>query len=266
MRITVLGCGTSSGVPMIGCGCAVCTSKDPRNKRRRCSILIETLGQTILVDSGPDLRLQLLDAGVGHIDALIYTHAHADHVHGIDDLRALNNVMHRAIPAYAEAEVLARIRARFDYAFQENRAEMGYWRPQLQPHVFAGPFRIGPVPILPFRQGHGRSDTWGFRIGGFAYSTDCDVLDEAAFAVLDGVEAWIVDALRDAPHPSHAHLDRTLDWIARLGPARAWLTHMNHEVDYEDWLARLPLGVAPAHDGLSFELAEPAPLELSRDG
>jgi phosphoribosyl 1,2-cyclic phosphate phosphodiesterase len=263
VRITVLGCGTSSGVPMIGCDCAVCQSPDARNKRRRCSILIETLGQTILVDSGPDLRMQLLDAGVRHIDALIYTHAHADHVHGIDDLRALNNIMLRPIPAHGHAEVLERIRARFDYAFQDNRAEMGYWRPQLQPLAFTGPFRIGPVPVLPFRQRHGRSDTWGFRIGGFAYSTDCDALDEKAFATLEGIEAWIVDALRDAPHPSHAHLDRTLGWIARLGPARAWLTHMNHEVDYEDWLARLPPGVAPAHDGLSFELAEPVAASLA---
>ena len=193
-----------------------------------------------------------------HIDALIYTHAHADHVHGIDDLRALNNVMHRAIPTYGDAVVMERIRSRFDYAFQDSRAELGYWRPQLQPFTFDGPFQIGPVEVLPFRQSHGRSDSWGLRVGDFAYSTDCDALDEAAFAALDGVEAWIVDALRDRPHPSHAHLERTLGWIERVGAARAWLTHMNHEVDYEDWLARLPLGVAPAHDGLAFEVAEPS--------
>ncbi len=261
MKVTVLGCGTSSGVPMIGCNCEVCRSTDPRNKRRRCSILIEALGQTILVDTGPDLRMQLLDADVQHIDALVYTHAHADHVHGIDDLRALNNAMHRSIPTYGEAAILEHIRSRFAYAFQESRAALGYWRPQLDPVVFDGPFRIGPVEVRPFRQRHGRSDSWGLRVGDFAYSTDCDQLDDAAFAALEGVDAWIVDALRDAPHPSHAHLGRTLEWIERVAPARAWLTHMNHEVDYETWLARLPLGVEPAYDGLVIELAEPAPVQ-----
>lgn len=259
MRVTILGCGTSSGVPMIGCTCAVCRSSDPRNKRRRCSILIEALGQVILVDTGPDLRMQLLDADVRHIDALIYTHAHADHVHGIDDLRALNNVMHRSIPAYGEAAILGHIRSRFAYAFLESREALGYWRPQLDPIVFDGPFRIGPVEIVPFRQRHGRSDSWGLRVGGFAYSTDCDHLDEAAFAALEGVEAWVVDALRDSPHPSHAHLERTLGWIERLRPRRSWLTHMNHEVDYEGWAAKLPAGVAPAYDGLIVELADPVP-------
>jgi phosphoribosyl 1,2-cyclic phosphate phosphodiesterase len=266
VKVTVLGCGTSSGVPMIGCDCAVCRSPDPRNRRRRCSLLIEALGQTILVDSGPDLRMQLLDAEVQRIDALIYTHAHADHVHGIDDLRALNNAMGCAIPAYAHPSVFERIRARFDYAFQDNRAELGYWRPQLEPHPFDGPFRIGPVKILPFRQSHGRGESWGLRIGDFGYSTDCDGLDEAAFATLSGIEAWIVDALRDRPHPSHAHLDRALGWIDRVGPARAWLTHMNHEVDYAEWLARLPPGVAPAHDGLAFEVSVSASLGLGRGG
>jgi phosphoribosyl 1,2-cyclic phosphate phosphodiesterase len=240
---------------MIGCDCAVCRSPHPRNKRRRCAILVEALGLRILVDTGPDIRMQLIDARVRWLDAVLYTHAHADHVHGIDDLRALNNVMGRPIPAYAHRSVFERIRTRFDYAFQDNRGELGYWRPQLEPHAIEGPFRIGRLEIVPVRQGHGRGESWGFRIGPFAYSPDCDRLDEAAFAALRGIEAWIVDALRDAPHPSHAHLERALGWIDRVGPRRAWLTHMNHEVDYEDWLSRLPPGVAPAHDGLVIEPA-----------
>jgi phosphoribosyl 1,2-cyclic phosphate phosphodiesterase len=240
---------------MIGCDCAVCRSSDPRNKRRRCAILVEALGQRILVDSGPDVRMQLIDARVRALDAVLYTHAHADHVHGIDDLRALNNIMGRPIPAYAHASVFERIRTRFDYAFQDNRGELGYWRPQLDPHPIRAPFRVGPLEIVPIRQGHGRGESWGFRFGPLAYSPDADRLDEAAFAALRGVEMWIVDALRDAPHPSHAHLERTLGWIGRVGPRRAWLTHMNHEVDYEDWASRLPEGVAPAHDGLVLELA-----------
>ena len=255
MRVTVLGCGTSSGVPQIGCECAVCRSPDPRNKRRRCSIFLETEGRRILFDTGPDLREQCLTAGIGAIDALVYTHAHADHVHGIDDLRSINNIIMAPIPTYADAQVVERIRVRFPYAFEGGRSDFGYWRPDLEVHTFTGPFAIGPVELIPFRQRHGRSSSFGFRIGRFAYSTDADGLDDQAFAVLDGVEVWIVDALRDRPHPSHAHLERTLQWIATVAPAKAYLTHMNHEVDYNDWAARLPAGVTPAHDGLVIELA-----------
>jgi len=256
MRVTVLGCGTSSGVPQIGCACRVCRSTDPKNKRRRCSIFVEAKGQRILFDTGPDLREQCLDAGIEAIDALVYTHAHADHVHGIDDLRSINNIVMRAIPTFADAVVIERIRERFPYAFQGGRSDFGYWRPELEVHVFDGPFAIGPVELIPFVQRHGRSTSFGFRIGRFAYSTDADELDERAFAILAGVEVWIVDALRDRPHPSHAHLDRSLEWIARVKPGRAYLTHMNHEVDYEEWAAKLPPGVAPAHDGLVVELPE----------
>lgn len=256
MRVTVLGCGTSSGVPQIGCDCAVCRSSDPRNKRLRCSILIEARGQRILVDTGPDLREQCLRAGIGGIDALIYTHAHADHVHGIDDLRAINNLTLAPIPTYAEPDVLDHIRDRFPYAFAGGRSGFGYWRPELTAHPVEGPFRIGEVEIVPFPQRHGRGKTWGLRVGPFAYSTDTDALGEDAFAILRGIDVWIVDALRDRPHPSHAHLELTLGWIDRLGPSRAFLTHMNHEVDYADWASRLPAGVLPAHDRLVIEIED----------
>ncbi len=254
MKVTVLGSGISSGVPQIGCDCRVCRSADPRDKRRRCSILIEVEGVRILVDTGPDLREQCLSAGIGAIDALLYTHAHADHLHGIDDLRAINNIVMRAIPTFAHASVFERIRARFPYVFEGGRSEFGYWRPELEPHAFDGPFEVAGVEIRPFRQRHGRGESWGFRIGRFAYSTDTDGLDEVAFEALRGVECWLVDCLRERPHPSHAHLALTLAWIERVGPKRAWLTHMNHELAHADWCERLPAGVLPAHDGLVLEV------------
>jgi phosphoribosyl 1,2-cyclic phosphate phosphodiesterase len=256
MRVTVLGCGTSAGVPQVGCTCAVCRSPDPRNKRRRCAIFIEAKGHRILVDTGPDLRQQCLDAGIGAIDALLYTHAHADHVHGIDDLRQINNVIMAPIPTFAHASVFERIRGRFPYVFEGGHSEHGFWRPEIDPHPIEGPFRVGGVEIVPFRQKHGRGESWGFRIGRFAYSTDTDGLSDEVLEFLNGLDVWIVDALRDRPHPSHAHLRIALGWIERIRPRRSYLTHMNHEVDYADWASRLPLGVLPAHDGMVVEVED----------
>ncbi|HEX2525926.1 MAG TPA: MBL fold metallo-hydrolase [Geminicoccus sp.] len=258
MRITVLGCGTSSGVPQIGCHCPVCLSDDPKNKRLRSSILVEREGTAILFDCGPDMRTQLLAADVGRLDALVFTHAHADHTHGIDDVRGINNSMDAVLPAYGDALVLEQIRARFDYAFHPDRHPSGgFWRPSLDPRPFDGPFEVGALTLVPFRQRHGRTDSWGFRIGNFAYSTDADWLDEQAFATLAGIRWWIVDCLRERPHPTHAHLDRTLAWIERVRPERTWLTHMNHEVDYDSWCRKLPAHVRPAYDGLVIDTERP---------
>ena len=253
VKVTVLGCGTSAGVPQIGCACPVCTSNDPRNKRLRTSIFVEACGRRILFDTGPDLRQQCLRVGIGAIDALVYTHAHADHVHGLDDLRQINNVMRARIPAYADAAVFERIRGRFPYAFEGGGSAHGFWRPDLDARPIDGPFNVGPVGLVPFRQKHGRGESWGFRIGPFGYSTDTDGLSDEAFRILEGVDVWIVDALRDKPHPSHAHLDMALEWIERLRPRITYLVHMNHEVDYADWTARLPEHVRPAYDGLVVE-------------
>jgi phosphoribosyl 1,2-cyclic phosphate phosphodiesterase len=253
LRVTVLGCGTSAGVPLIGCTCAVCTSGDPRNSRRRCSILVETAATKVLVDTGPDMRAQCLDAGVSRIDAILYTHAHADHVHGIDDVRSLNFLMGRPIDAYAHADVFRRIRARFDYAFQPP-GDDGWWRPSLNPIEVDGPFRVGDLDVVPVEQLHGKLPAWGFRFGVFAYSPDVNHLPEEAFAALEGVRVWIVEGLRDAPHPSHAHIGLALEWIERLRPELAILTHMNHEVEYTELRDRLPPGVVPAYDGMVLEV------------
>jgi phosphoribosyl 1,2-cyclic phosphate phosphodiesterase len=256
MRITVLGCGTSSGVPLIGCRCPVCTSGEPRNRRRRCAVLVEQGSAGLLIDTPPDLRCQCLDAGIDRIDAILYTHAHADHVNGLDDVRSFNHLMDRPIDAYGDARVLERIRERFAYAFLPPQPEMGWFRPCLNPIAIDGPFTVAGVAVRPFEQRHGRSPSWGFRIGGFAYSPDVDGLPDAAKAEIEGVDLWIVDCLRDRPHPSHAHLARTLDWIAELKPKRAVLTHMNHEIEYQDLAGRLPQGVEPGYDGMVLEVAD----------
>lgn len=254
MRVTILGCGTSSGVPVIACRCAVCTSGEARNRRRRCAILIEHGSTRLLVDTPPDLRCQCLDAAIDRVDAVLYSHAHADHINGIDDIRQLNIAMDRVIDAYADAAVLARIRERFDYAFQPPDPSRGWWRPTFNPIVVDGPFEIEGALIRPFEQVHGRTPSWGFRIGAFAYSPDVKDLPAGALAALAGVEVWLVDCLRDRPHPTHAHLERTLGWIAEIGPKQAVLTHMNHDFDYWELRSRLPAGVEPAYDGMVLEI------------
>lgn len=254
MRVTILGCGGSYGVPMIGNNWGNCDPANPKNRRRRPSILVEDGATRILVDTSPDLREQLLSAGVVHLDAVVYTHGHADHTHGIDDLRALNILMGAPIPVYADAGTLASLRKRFDYCFQPLKAGLGYYKPTLVPHVIEGLFVVGRTEIVPFVQDHGYMTSLGFRFGRFAYSTDVVNLDETAFAALEGVEVWVVDAVREVPHPVHAHLARTLGWIERLRPARAYLTHMNHTMDYDTLMRKLPPGVEPAYDGLVIDI------------
>ena len=252
MKITILGCGTSSGVPMIGCDCAVCRSPDPRNRRRRVSALVETGSARLLIDTPPDLHAQLVDAGVSHLDAVLYTHGHADHVHGIDDLRSINFHTGRALDTYGSAATLTAIRKRFAYAFEPMGAK-GWAKPSLNPVVVDGPFVAAGAGVTPFPQTHGRGITTGYRIGDMAYSTDVKVLPGEAFAALEGVGLWIVDCLGYREHPTHAHLELTLDWIARVRPRLAVLTHMSHQFDYETLRASLPAGVVPGHDGLVIE-------------
>jgi phosphoribosyl 1,2-cyclic phosphate phosphodiesterase len=255
MRVTVLGCGASTGVPTIGPNWGRCDPTDPRNRRRRVSVLVEFGGSVILVDTSPDLREQLIDAKVSRIDAVVITHAHADHLHGIDDLRTINRLMGQAIPLYAEAKTLAEIRQRFGYALEPVPEPGRYYKPTLVPHEITGPFEIAGTPIVPFVQDHGFSTTLGLRVGGFAYSTDVAELGDTAFVAIAGIELWIVDCLRREPHPTHSHLAKTLSWIARVKPRRAVLTHMDQSLDYRELSAELPGGVEPGQDGLVIELA-----------
>jgi phosphoribosyl 1,2-cyclic phosphate phosphodiesterase len=240
---------------MIGGNWGLCDPYDPRNRRRRVSVLVEVDGTVILIDTSPDLREQLLDAGVTRIDAVVLTHAHADHLHGIDDLRSVNRLMGRAIPLYADAKTLAEISSRFGYVLKPVEEPGRFYKPTLIPHEIVGPFEVYGISIVPFTQDHGFSITLGLRIGGFAYSTDVTELDDNAFAAIEGVELWIVDCLRREPHPTHSHLAKTLSWIDRVRPKRAVLTHMDQSLDYCELSGELPSGVEPAHDGLVIELA-----------
>jgi phosphoribosyl 1,2-cyclic phosphate phosphodiesterase len=257
MKITILGCGASWGVPAIGPDWGRCDPADPRNRRRRCSVLVETRGVLLLIDTSPDLREQLLDAGVGRLDAVLLTHAHADHLHGIDDIRIINRRMGKALPLYSSRDAMAEVERRFGYTLLPSHPDKLLHRPALIPRIVDGPFRAAGVPVVPFVQDHGYSISLGFRIGGFAYSTDVTALDEAAFAALAGVELWIVDCMRREPHPTHSHLAKTLAWIERVRPRRAVLTHMDQSLDYCELSAELPAGVEPGRDGLAIELPDP---------
>lgn len=256
MRVTILGCGSSSGVPSIGNRWGACDPSEPRNRRLRSSVLVEAGGRSILIDSSPDLREQLLR--VNHdamIDAILYTHAHADHLHGIDELRWVNFATDRWLDAYADRGTLDEIRMRFGYAFEPQERDRPFYKPCLVPHeISPGYFDAAGIRIGAFDQDHGFSRTLGFRIGGFGYSTDCVDLDDAAFGMLEGVDVWVVDCFRMAEHSTHSWLARTLGWIERVNPGRAVLTHMGPEMDYRTIAAACPAGVEPAWDGMVIEI------------
>lgn len=261
LKVTMLGCGASSGVPVIGCSCSVCSSTDPRNKRTRVSIVVESATTRILVDASPDLRHQLLATGLTKFDAVIFTHEHADHMHGIDDLRSLNWHKNGPLDAYGDARTLVEAKRRFGYAFEPPGplTAQGAWVvPVLVPRTIEPdvPFRIGDIDVVAFMQIHGgdRDPTLGLRFGDFAYSTDVKEMPEAGFAALAGIDTWIVDCLQEPPNWAHSHLAQTLEWIARVGPRRAVLTHMNHRLDYAALAAKLPSGVEPGLDGLVLDV------------
>ena len=257
MRVTILGCGHSGGTPLPAAGWGNCDPNNPKNRRLRPSILVEQDDTAILVDTSPDLRDQLLAADIRRLDAVIYTHGHADHLHGIDDLRAINRAMQAEIDAYADAATMAVIEERFGYVLAplSEGAEI-YYKPCLIPHVIApgDKFSVGSVPITVFDQDHGYMRTLGLRFGALAYSTDVLELPEESFEQLAGIEVWLVGTLVSDPHPTHAHVDKALEWIERVGPSRAILTHMSHRLDYDTLAARLPDGVEPAYDGMIIEV------------
>jgi phosphoribosyl 1,2-cyclic phosphate phosphodiesterase len=264
LRATVLGCGASPGVPRIGNDWGVCDPNDPRNRRTRTSLLIErfavagTEPTRILVDSGPDVRAQLLAANVGTVDAVVYTHAHADHTHGIDDLRVLAQNGRRLVDIYADNPTGAHLEHAFAYCFAT--ALGGLYPPILKMHRIAvgAPFTIGgaggEITLTPLRQVHGEIDSVCLRVAGLAYSCDVSDLPAETENALAGLDVWIVDGLRDKPHPSHFSVADALSWIERVRPRRAVLTHMTNDLDYAALRARLPANVEPAYDGLTVEL------------
>lgn len=254
MRVTILGCGASHGVPLSTGEWGVCDPHNPKNRRRRVSILVEKQDTALLVDTSPDLREQCLMANIQKIDAVLYTHAHADHVHGIDDLRPFFFRNKVSLPLYGDADTMAILEKRFEYAFPDTRMHPDIYRPFVIPHVIEGPFQVGGISVIPFLQGHGYSTTLGYRFEKIAYSTDVVELDEAAFKILEGIEVWIVDCIALEPRATHAHLAKTLDWIARVQPRQAILTHMTHHLDYDRLMQDLPKGVGAAYDGLKVEV------------
>ena len=265
LTATILGCGSSGGVPRIGgpdgAGFwGACDPEDPKNRRRRCSLLVthtSPAGAThVLVDTSPDMREQLLGARVSTLDGVLITHDHADQLHGLDDLRMVAINMRRRVDVHTDATTFEGVLARFGYCFVQPSGSD--YPPILSAVQIAEPFETfaiegkgGAVPVRAFHQGHGRIRSLGFRFGGLAYSSDVDALDEAAFDALEGVDCWIVDALRYTPHPSHAHVARTLEWIARVKPKRAILTNLHVDLDYATLAAELPPGVEPAYDGMT---------------
>ncbi len=259
-RFTILGCGSSGGVPRIGGLWGNCDPANPKNTRRRCSLLVERIDgdavTRVLIDSTPDLRQQLLDAGVGHLDGVVYTHAHADHIHGIDDLRMVVFLRGSRLPVWADQETAAALQTRFGYVFA--RPANSSYQPILELNTFEAPFSVdgpaGPIPFRPIRVHHGRIDALAFRIGGLAYLPDVSAIPEAVWPEFDGLDIWILDALRYDPHPTHTHLAQSLDWIARARPGSAILTNMHNDLDYDRVMEETPDGVTPAHDGLVMEL------------
>ena len=257
MRITILGCGSSSGVPMIGCTCAVCRSDNPKNKRSRVSVFIEINGKNLLIDTSPDLRAQMLANHISRVDAVLYTHDHADHTHGIDDLRSFNYLSGNTLPVYCDQATCDSLLSRFGYAFGP-KPDIWY-RPSLKANLIQSPngkLNILDISIAYFEQLHGKVKTIGYRIGNFAYSTDLDGLPEAAFEALEGTEIWVVDCLRKTKSHAHAHLEMTMGWIGRVKPKLAVLTHMSHDMDYDELTRILPSGVVPGYDGMAMELEE----------
>ncbi len=268
LEVTILGCGSSTGVPRLGGAdgkgdWGACDPENPKNRRRRCSILLRRKqdgGETcILVDTAPDLREQLLSAGTTRMDGVLITHEHADQLHGIDDLRTMAYLMRRRIDVYSDRQAMESIRHRFGYCF--HTPEGSDYPAILNGHGIPEPFRDfaiegpgGPIVVTSFWQKHGRARSLGFRFGPIVYSSDVNELDEDAFVALEGAELWIVDALRYTPHPTHANVATALEWIARVKPGRAVLTNLHMDLDYEMLRRELPAGVEPAYDGMVLEV------------
>ncbi|KIC42116.1 PhnP [Ruegeria sp. ANG-R] len=256
LRLTILGCGSSGGVPRLGGHWGDCDPDNPKNIRRRCSLLVERAGPegttSVLIDTSPDMRSQLLDTGTGRLDGVLYTHSHADHTNGIDDLRMIVFNMKTRVPVWADGDTQNDLLSRFGYAFVQP--EGSPYPPILDLKTIDGPFEVtgpgGPIPFRPFRVNHGSIDALGFRMGKVVYLPDVADLYDESMAELANLDCLVIDALRRSPHPTHAHLEKTLGWIEQLKPKHAVLTNMHIDLDYATVDAETPDHITPAFDGM----------------
>ena len=251
MKVTILGSGTSTGVPMVGCSCRVCSSDDPGDRRTRASLLIRHEGRNILIDASTDLRFQALREGIQRVDAVLFTHSHADHVNGIDDLRGFHFLHREIIPCFGSRATLETLLNGFSYIFHEHEGS-GY-TPILKPVEVADPFDLFGLTVIPVALRHGRTQALGFRIGSFAYLTDCNDIPASSLALLDGLDVLVVDGLRWKPHPFHFNIQEAIAATAQLKPGRTILTHLSHDVLFADGAA-LPAGYEFARDGMTFDI------------
>ena len=248
MKITFLGTGTSQGIPVINCHCQVCLSKDKKNVRLRSSVSVQSNGTVLLIDTTPDLRQQLLKNPLPRLDAIIYTHAHADHIYGIDDVRRYNQLQDERIPVYASDETLRRLQYIFDYAFNDGGLRPGI--PNFSPHRIDGLFRIKELVIEPIPLIHGYQEILGFRIGNFAYCTDVSQIPKTSYSLLEDLDVLVLDALREKEHPTHLSVNQAIDEAAKIKAKRTYFIHMSHKIDHTTRQKTLPATMAFAYDGL----------------
>ena len=251
MKITLLGTGTSTGIPAIGCRCPVCRSDDIRNNRLRPSVWIESEDQSILIDTTPDFRQQALRYGIGRLEAILFTHHHADHILGLDDIRPLNQIHKGPIPCYGSADTLREIRLTFRYVFQEQPYG---GVPQVALNTAERPFQLGNLTVTPVPVLHGRLPVFGYRLGDFAYLTDLNSIPEKSLTLLEGLQVLVMGALRYEPHPAHFTLTEAVGVAGIIGASHTYFTHMSHEVDHETVSRQLPSGIELAYDGLTISL------------
>lgn len=262
LSFTIMGCGSSGGVPRIGNDWGICDPANPKNFRRRCSLLVQSRGDAgstnLVIDTSPDFREQALAANLAELDGVWFTHEHADHTHGIDELRGFFLKQRRRVPIWADAQTLGMLQTRFSYCFV--KAPGSDYPPVLQSHeiVLGTPLNLtgagGTIEGTPFVVHHGTIDALGFRISGLAYTPDLNDVPEESLDLLSGLDVWVVDALKRTPHPSHFHLAKTLEWIARFNPRLAILTNMHNDMDYDSLVRELPKNIVPAYDGLKIAL------------
>jgi phosphoribosyl 1,2-cyclic phosphate phosphodiesterase len=252
LRLTVLGSGTSMGVPTLGCHCRVCDSTDPRDKRLRPSVLLSREGRNVVIDTTPDFRYQALRAKVDRLDAVIFTHGHADHIMGLDDIRPYNLKQRGAVPIYATTDTLKILRRQFAYIFEDVLPESTV--PLIELRTIGGPFTVEGIDIIPIPAMHGSLPVLGFRFGKAAYLTDFSFVPDSSKVLLESLDEFILDALRYVPHPTHSTVDQSLALVRELRPKRAWFTHMCHDLSHAATNAKLPENVQLAYDGLQFEV------------